>query len=1362
MKHRGLFLMMGALALGLAPARSAAQERVGRLVIGRDGEPDMNVSRRAAPSAFRLFANRDGAYSNLRSVGYFRNTCLDNYSGLFLFGCYEFYRVLPNGYDNLAFGEGQWTWGVGKGEWQRHLAAVPSLQYVLGGGYTALSLDENPGDDTGPLDNTLGIYHAGAQSTGDGSCLDHGNSFGSGNPLLAGFGCTATYGSLGWTGARPIPLEVWKAKFDAGPSAFTWSIHSVTDAELDAAGVPPAANKAVGAFQSYGFMTDANADILAGGSGLLTYGKVIPGGTGNPTRTGWPLGIDVRTDAFTFQIPALKEISFYQSIFVNNSQRVYGVGLDYDSLYLSLSHSFYSNITQQSINYDQPQWGAIVGVEGNDKPCDPAIRNVSDIRCDRWQGRVAFQQGTAALIMLRSPIGDLRNKLFTRKTDGTPCTPGDPAAPFCDPTHPLRGDTLTYNHHHQCGFRACARNSVATDPAIPDHEQRIFGMLSSTDNNVLGSRAATGLTDQVFWHTFRSYDFPSRTPDAATGHYFKAWVPPGNWDYNHDGVRDTMFLDFCDHRAGCAALWGDTMPNGRLGGYSNVFGTMSVGPISLAAGDTVEFLVAVTSAVDSASIMAQVAAAQDAYFNFFLGPEAAPASHVVATEATPAVSGSTTSLFWDERAERYTDPFLKKQYSDLVAALGGASPELTALGRLGLLNPWLDDTLSWVSTHNLARLHVFKSCDGGGTWTNAANCAGAAALGGTFKELGWQPYRTYSSDDPNGIPNSLTDAAVSPGRTYLYNIIGETRGAQFQVQNGDSIALVGGSWICVRSCRVEALNLAPVILNALSPSTGDPFVARVYVPVSVQAGASRSLAVVTDSAGPMTSRRLTITVASDSVPAADYRVRFAQNGRAVMVTYLRGSTVDSVRTLVTLLDGATAVASLAGRNLGGFTVSGGTTISSTTGTTARITRDSTVFSTTVMALSRIGASAEEPLLVSSTLTAGATTPGAFFGNADYPGFTVDINAGLYANPGFDRQYYLSAGVEVIGPMVEPGPTWQSTGSLVSTRTASTNPVPAGEYSIEWVDRAFGPGEPFTLDLVNRTATAQTIQQSLAGRSVGLTGDITAAVATKIGTALGRPAITTDSLVAVKVPFRVTNLSYRSAGSPRPVTVAMVKRTDNTIVIGNQADTMRVTVGADEWVPGDQLIFLEPDLAGALQVTWTRASIACNPTFFTRFSCNPVRLQTTGASIWVGTEAGMQLRVSYHVPVTSASQLTIRATPPNRGANLVSTDPAAIRAGLAAVRVVPNPYIAISGFGDNLMFTHMPPRGLIRIYTVAGQFVQQITWTESDLGPTGDLVFTPRTREGNEMGPGLYVFVLHAQDAAGADIGTRTDKFVIIR
>jgi hypothetical protein len=108
--------------------------------------------------------------------------------------------------------------------------------------------------------------------------------------------------------------------------------------------------------------------------------------------------------------------------------------------------------------------------------------------------------------------------------------------------------------------------------------------------------------------------------------------------------------------------------------------------------------------------------------------------------------------------------------------------------------------------------------------------------------------------------------------------------------------------------------------------------------------------------------------------------------------------------------------------------------------------------------------------------------------------------------------------------------------------------------------------------------------------------------------------------------------------------------------------------------------------------------------------------------------------------------------------------------MARIRVVPNPFMLFSTYQTSpnrprLLFTHVPPEGTLRIYTVAGQFVQQITWVPADLQGDGDLVWNLTTRFGEIVASGLYVWVLTAPRDPGGPPGpsvTARGKFVVIR
>jgi len=79
-----------------------------------------------------------------------------------------------------------------------------------------------------------------------------------------------------------------------------------------------------------------------------------------------------------------------------------------------------------------------------------------------------------------------------------------------------------------------------------------------------------------------------------------------------------------------------------------------------------------------------------------------------------------------------------------------------------------------------------------------------------------------------------------------------------------------------------------------------------------------------------------------------------------------------------------------------------------------------------------------------------------------------------------------------------------------------------------------------------------------------------------------------------------------------------------------------------------------------------------------------------------------------------------------------------------------------------MFTHLPPSGRLRIYTAAGQFVQELNWTPADLRGNGDLYFNLITKERTLMASGLYLFTVAATDAAGSRMRQKVGRFIIIR
>jgi hypothetical protein len=94
-------------------------------------------------------------------------------------------------------------------------------------------------------------------------------------------------------------------------------------------------------------------------------------------------------------------------------------------------------------------------------------------------------------------------------------------------------------------------------------------------------------------------------------------------------------------------------------------------------------------------------------------------------------------------------------------------------------------------------------------------------------------------------------------------------------------------------------------------------------------------------------------------------------------------------------------------------------------------------------------------------------------------------------------------------------------------------------------------------------------------------------------------------------------------------------------------------------------------------------------------------------------------------------------------------------------VVPNPYLFASAYERTqadrfIKFTSLPPEGRIRIFDVAGRFIQELNYTEDQL-QGGDLGWNLQTRENLVLAAGLYLFVLETPSGE-----RKSGKFVVIR
>lgn len=1345
------YMVRSLIGIGLLGLVAGAGQLFGQN--SKPGEPEvLPRDGGRAGSEFRLFGDRDYAVSGFRLTGGWRG-CTDN-SGNFTTDAQCFDNLIPGALDNTPnWFDVYFYWAAGPTEWNKHQATVPSLANAAGKGYTLNGPINAYTGKVLPHDNTLGPLHAGAQSLGDGSCLDlTGSQIASGNPLLAINDCEPTWGSAGWQGTRFVDADGWAAyRATVGDQDFSFDTWRVPE-DLRRN------DKFLGTVQNYGYFSDYTLDAVFGSDVHPGYGNVIPTnsplGPGDPAqapeRSGWPMGILVKQDGFSFAAPGLGNTAWYQFTVTNNSREVYGVGLDYDSIYMGLQPGWLTWEQGTSL-YRDPANGVVRGATFCQTPgCGPGGDPMHP--GDQW-GSIppngvgeGFNYGAAAVIVMKSPIGDLRNKKLS-----------DPADPFYNPSAmDLWDDTITFNHGHMCGFHGCSAvlwdntPSGAPQPNT-DYEQRQFGMVASITSDVLGDRAVGSMSDHTAWDTWRWEEFPDRNQLD-----FNRWTP-GNWDWDDDGIDDELAYEDCSDNSGaqfdpitgnaknCSVSWTDTLPGGFGNVYANRAAVTGVGPIKLGADSTVEWVVAMVHANDFVGIETDIAKAIDHYQAFYLGPEPAPAPNITSVEITsggesagpePGQGQAEITLYFDDATEQWEDPFLAKFLVDMLAA-----DPASELGRIRDLNPILEDTLRALIPNNVAFIHIFKSCDGGGGFTNDADCFDDPATGGILGQLGWLPWASLEPDADGGFDNIISDNGILGGRQFLYSLVPQTRGLTLAVQTGEVLDTTAtNEVICIQGCGSTTLEVAPPLVPAIGTSTGLGSVVNPYIPVSQQPGAAAAtVELVTPSPDFVPFLRMGVAPTTDEVLDGNYNLVF---GDQVIVTETAtvaaaGITIDN--TTVQVIDGGTDTTTITAPGRVGVEGSFAENIVGD-----QRTRTWTFDGVTAV----LSDSDNVPLTVTNDLTGGQTVPGAYFGLTNFPGVTFVIDNSL--GGGFAGQGYVDGNGDDIGPLVEPSVTYLlSEASGVSAQ---------GRYQVTWSAPDYGDSAPFTLNFTDPDGTRDLVVASLEGRALGQT----ATTDPDLASFLGLPA---EALLPVRLPFSIQNVTDED--NPTAVDVVITDAAKvGQILLGIDLDTLTVTVPETEWVPGDPLILVEgtsPDF----NITFLGATLGCDISAWQRLTCNPVAISSPGATGYIPTAAGYELNFAYYQDITSATGYTFSLTSAERGADLVANSPDAIRAALDSVKVVPNPFVmfsrySTSGGTDRIIFTHVPPYGVLRVFSISGQFVQQLNWTPEDLNERGDLWFNLRTKEGLDMAAGLYLYVLEAQDENGGEIGTAKGKFVLIK
>ena len=1277
-------------------------------------------------SLFDIQAFGDEGSAGVRSNG--QNAwCVQNitaFASRFQFGCAQgmYTRTVTGGFGVPWFDTGM-MWGAPASDFPE----AANEEAVIGGGYTfnmttliiggAVS---GGGDKLWASDRSASeLLALGVTVTEDASCTNH-TSIRDGN-MDAGFqltptsDCPPTHPPTGWQGRHPIEADAY-LELQATHPDFAPSVDNDPFAFWRVPEELQRTDKFFGDWQTYGELNDFWLQALG------RYASVVPGGSGDPEYGGWPLGLTMFYDDFYFGLPSVGGANFLQSTIVNNSERVYGVGVEYDSVYIGIN---YDPLTtgphgspQADAHYFDPDRNLVAFYDPPGTNCDPALQPPGS-GCGSW----GFAAGAppSGFVVLKSPIGDMRYELFS-----------DPTSDFFDPGHPRAGDTITIQHNRQCGFGGCIPNTWSRS------QRAAFGWMSSTGENVLDGRAIGDLEDRAYHRIFRPEDWPAKNGQ------FNKYVPGVDdskpvWDWNHDGVPDTIYADACGSR-GCVALWGDTLPSGWANGYGNISG-LAVGPVHMAPGDTVGWVVAVVGAADSAGIEATINNAIDFYKGFYLGPEAAPAPAITAVDVVPGgVRQNSITLYLDDTSEEWVDPFLQRL--DVSADVG--------------LNPFLDDSIQARITDNVAAIHIFKSCDGGNTFTTDGDCDGDPVNDATSKwaGFGWSPYQTFEASSDGTFPNVFQDFSIVPGVTYTYSIVTETRGAEFNLVRGSP-----GNF------NAELVQFAPSLLAPLSASATNPNVAVVYAPVNLAAGATRAELTSVSQSGNFTVP-VDVGVIGTAPEGGDFQTVFADSLLVTQVETLEGGAVTGTQTSVSGFatvtvtdangdDARAVVESFEFDRSGTVSIQGLSEVDFEETETQR-TR---VFAGHTFGLILIEDpnGAQTPLMVSTTLDGDETTPGTFFGRADFPFFVVNVDASLGGD--FQQQLVTNELGDTVAGNVIPSVRWR-TGT---NQSAALDASEFGTLVLSWAQDAFGPGTPFRIN--DRANVVSNFLESLQSRVTASTSSTDPTVIEAVNEAAGL-ALDPAEVQAFDLPFSVRNRTFG-----RDVEVVVTSHQDD-ILIGQGVDSIRVDVPEGLWVPGDVTYLVETVTrnvtddngnvvlgANGQPQTETvpagtfRAVLGC---IAPRNSCDPT-IGGVATSGYVRFQADFEQHVEYLVPIEAGDRYSFTLQP------AISAEAAAAAGdvSLDGVHVVPNPYLFANKFERAtdqrvLRFTNVPPEGRIRIYDVAGRFIQEINWVPEDLN-AGDLDWNLQTRENLQLAAGLYVFVLETPD------GDRTmGKFVVIR
>jgi hypothetical protein len=755
---------LAALVAGslLASESAAAQQRDNGLpplqttIMREDG---VSVPLPARRGGFNLFAEEDLAGTSLRLTGNYRHAFI-NAGGLCPFA------NTSGDIFNTACGDGVYfhvtpVWGIGLDDYRKIRDVWPDVALMRAPiGYSTPWRITSIAPITiriNAADGQFGQYYAGTTSLTGAGCREFTGTSGAGLPenftLLAASDCPETWAATGFDGLYQLPDSVWLQRFQANPAAFTWDQWKIPKSMYT--------DNPLGNLTSYGAFSDYSREIVQ------MYGGVTPKGLAGapPGERGFPLGIFVRADAWKFDRPSLREGVFIRWLVVNNSEKVWGAPIDYDKLFMGIDPGYILS-GQSPAAYHIPGQGLHIasggGMSGKCNSTTYPRRRPPGVN-EGCEGNSSIH----TIQILKSPLGDLRNKMFS-----------DPTSPFYFPNHPEADDTITFNHWRRGGFGAQEQFSWRRN------DRALFGLISGDEELWLDGRNFSDFSATNIWSYFR-YEGTDGTQSRENIRYNRS-VPGdipgyGKWDYNEDGIQDTIKVPDCGVQ-GCSALWQDTI----AGGYSNqiagnIGNFLGVGPFALKAGDTTEFIFFMGRGSetngDTTATNRMIVSATTAFFKNYAGASAYPTPTFTAADVQLNSAWFRDSVDGDQNTSiriqvkmppRQDDEFL----ASVVARLQQNEP---VANNLRNLNPDLVETVEGRMRQNLAQVLVFKSCDNGTSWTSDAGCTSATSefrtrdQNGNVIGLGWRPRFTLNADPVTGELNTyiVTDN-VQSGREYLY------------------------------------------------------------------------------------------------------------------------------------------------------------------------------------------------------------------------------------------------------------------------------------------------------------------------------------------------------------------------------------------------------------------------------------------------------------------------------------------------------------------------------------------------------------------------------------------------------------------